>query len=115
MCKCGGMPTLFQLQVQYYPVRPDVGGPKWNISAASDADDPGPHQEGALLTAAEASCTDPGSNSDCAGGSDRGGRGEQLEARVQLMSTTLESNIQIRVGHPRTGVGGCWRRDCPLT
>jgi hypothetical protein len=31
MCKCGGMPTLFQLQVQYYPIRPDVGGPKWNI------------------------------------------------------------------------------------
>jgi hypothetical protein len=31
MCKCGGMPTLFQLQVQYYPIRPDVGGSKWNI------------------------------------------------------------------------------------
>ena len=31
MCKCGGLPTLFQLQVQYYPIRPDVGGPKWNI------------------------------------------------------------------------------------
>ena len=24
-------PTLFQLQVQYYPIRPDVAGPKWNI------------------------------------------------------------------------------------
>jgi hypothetical protein len=31
MCKCGGLPTLLQLQVQYYPVRPDIGGPKWNI------------------------------------------------------------------------------------
>ena len=31
MCKCGGLPTLIQLQVQYYPIRPDVGGPKWNI------------------------------------------------------------------------------------
>ena len=31
MCKCGGLPTLFQLQVQYYPIRPEVGGPKWNI------------------------------------------------------------------------------------
>ncbi len=31
MCKCGGLPTLFQLQVQYYPIRPDLGGPKWNI------------------------------------------------------------------------------------
>ena len=31
MCKCGGLPTLFQLQVQYYPIRPDVAGPKWNI------------------------------------------------------------------------------------
>ena len=31
MCRCGGLPTLLQLQVQYYPVRPDVGGPKWNI------------------------------------------------------------------------------------
>jgi hypothetical protein len=31
MCKCGGLPTLFQLQVQYYPIRPDVGAPKWNI------------------------------------------------------------------------------------
>ena len=31
MCKCGGLPTLLQVQVQYYPVRPDVAGPKWNI------------------------------------------------------------------------------------
>ena len=31
LCRCGGMPTLFQLQVQYYPVRPGVAGPKWNI------------------------------------------------------------------------------------
>jgi hypothetical protein len=31
MCKCGGLPTLLQLQVQYYPIRPEVGGPKWNI------------------------------------------------------------------------------------
>jgi hypothetical protein len=31
LCRCGGTPTLFQLQVQYYPVRPDVSGPKWNI------------------------------------------------------------------------------------
>ena len=31
MCKCGGLPTLLQLQVQFYPIRPDGGGPKWNI------------------------------------------------------------------------------------
>ena len=31
LCRCGGTPTLFQLQVQYYPVRPDVSGPNWNI------------------------------------------------------------------------------------
>ena len=31
LCRCGGMPTLFQLQVEYYPVRPDVSGPTWNI------------------------------------------------------------------------------------
>ncbi len=31
LCRCGGTPTLFQLQVQYYPIRPDVSGPKWNI------------------------------------------------------------------------------------
>ena len=31
LCRCGGTPTLFQLQVQYYPVRPSVAGPKWNI------------------------------------------------------------------------------------
>ena len=31
MCKCGGTPTLIQLQTQYYVVRPDAGGPKWNI------------------------------------------------------------------------------------
>ena len=31
LCRCGGTPTLFQLQVQSYPVRPDVAGPKWNI------------------------------------------------------------------------------------
>jgi hypothetical protein len=31
VCRCGGMPTLFQVQFQYYAVRPDVAGPKWNI------------------------------------------------------------------------------------
>jgi hypothetical protein len=31
MCKCGRTPTLFQLQFQYYPVRPSAGGPKWNV------------------------------------------------------------------------------------
>jgi hypothetical protein len=31
LCRCGGTPTLFQLQVQYYPVRPNVSGPTWNI------------------------------------------------------------------------------------
>jgi Putative MetA-pathway of phenol degradation len=31
MCKCGGLPTLLQLQVQYYPIRPDLRGPRWNI------------------------------------------------------------------------------------
>ena len=31
LCRCGGMPTLFQLQVQYYAVRPNVSGPTWNI------------------------------------------------------------------------------------
>ena len=31
LCRCGGVPTLLQLQVQYYPIRPDVSGPKWNI------------------------------------------------------------------------------------
>jgi hypothetical protein len=31
LCRCGGLPTLFQLQVQYYAVRPSLGGPKWNI------------------------------------------------------------------------------------
>jgi hypothetical protein len=31
LCRCGDTPTLFQLQAQYYPVRPSVGGPKWNI------------------------------------------------------------------------------------
>ena len=31
LCRCGGLPTLFQVQVQYYAVRPDVAGPKWNI------------------------------------------------------------------------------------
>ena len=31
ICTCGGIPTLVQLQVQYYPVRQDAAGPKWNI------------------------------------------------------------------------------------
>ena len=31
LCRCGGTPTLFQLQVQYYAVRPDVSAPQWNI------------------------------------------------------------------------------------
>jgi hypothetical protein len=31
LCRCGGIPTLLQMQVQYYPVRPSVGGPTWNI------------------------------------------------------------------------------------
>ena len=31
LCRCGGMPTLFQVQVEYYAVRPHVSGPTWNI------------------------------------------------------------------------------------
>lgn len=31
MCKCAGLPTLFQVQVQYFPIRPSVAGPTWNI------------------------------------------------------------------------------------
>ena len=31
MCKCGGTPTLLQLQFQYYAVRPSGAGPKWNV------------------------------------------------------------------------------------
>jgi hypothetical protein len=31
MCKCGRTPTLFQLQFQYYPVRPNSAGPRWNV------------------------------------------------------------------------------------
>jgi hypothetical protein len=32
ICKCGGTPTLFQLQLQYFAVRPSGGaGPKWNV------------------------------------------------------------------------------------
>jgi len=31
LCRCGGTPTLFQVQVEYYPVRPNVAGPTWNI------------------------------------------------------------------------------------
>jgi hypothetical protein len=31
LCRCGGLPTLLQLQVQYYAVRPGGAGPKWNI------------------------------------------------------------------------------------
>ena len=31
MCQCGGLPTLFQVQVQYFPIRPSVAGPTWNI------------------------------------------------------------------------------------
>jgi hypothetical protein len=31
LCRCGGLPTLFQVQVEYYPVRPNVAHPTWNI------------------------------------------------------------------------------------
>lgn len=31
VCRCGRTPTLFQLQVQYYAIRPDSSGPKWNV------------------------------------------------------------------------------------
>jgi len=31
MCKCGGTPTLIQVQAQYYPIRPSGIRPKWNI------------------------------------------------------------------------------------
>ena len=50
MCKCGGLPTLFQLQVQYLPDSSRRRRSEVEYSAASDADDPGPHQESALLT-----------------------------------------------------------------
>jgi hypothetical protein len=31
MVNWGGTPTLVQLQFQYYPVRPNAGGPQWNV------------------------------------------------------------------------------------
>jgi len=31
LCKCGHTPTLVQLQVAYFAVRPDVAGPKWSV------------------------------------------------------------------------------------
>jgi hypothetical protein len=31
MCKCGGTPTLVQVQFQYYAVHPGGAGPKWNV------------------------------------------------------------------------------------
>jgi hypothetical protein len=31
MLKLGGVPTLLQLQAQYYPIRPEIAGPKWSI------------------------------------------------------------------------------------
>jgi hypothetical protein len=31
LCRCGGTPTLFQVQLEYYPVRPNFSGPTWNI------------------------------------------------------------------------------------
>jgi Putative MetA-pathway of phenol degradation len=31
ICTCGGIPTLIQVGANYYPVRPSVGGPKWNV------------------------------------------------------------------------------------
>jgi hypothetical protein len=31
LCRCGGTPTLFQVQVEYYAVRPNASGPTWNI------------------------------------------------------------------------------------
>ncbi len=31
LCRCGGTPTLFQVQFEYYPVRPTATGPNWNI------------------------------------------------------------------------------------
>ena len=61
MCKCGGLPTLLQLQVQYLSDSSRRRRSEVEYSAASDSDDPGPHQEGALLTVGRAFCTDPGS------------------------------------------------------
>ncbi len=57
MCKCGGIPTLLQLQVQYLPGSSRRRRSEVEYSAASDSDDPGPHQEGALLTVGRAFCT----------------------------------------------------------
>ena len=50
MCKCGGLPTLLQLQVQYFPDSSRRRRSEVEYSAAGDSDDSGPHQEGALLT-----------------------------------------------------------------
>ena len=52
MCKCGGLPTLWQLQVRYLPDSSEHRRSEVEYSAAGDADDPRPDQEGALLTMA---------------------------------------------------------------
>ena len=41
VCKCGGLPTLSQLQVQSYPIRP-IWAVKVEYPAASESDNPCP-------------------------------------------------------------------------
>jgi hypothetical protein len=54
LCRCGSTPTLFQVQFEYYPVRPDVVRPEVEYSAPGDANDSRDVQEGAVLIAADA-------------------------------------------------------------
>ena len=63
LCRCGGTADVVPDAGSVLRRSPRRRRSEVEHSAASDADDPGPHQESALLTVVRAICTDPGSNS----------------------------------------------------
>ena len=67
LCRCGGMPTLFQLQVRVLRRSSARRRSEVEHPAAGDADDSGSHQESALLTRGLGCCNADESNGDQTG------------------------------------------------
>ena len=90
LCRCGGLPTLFQVQVQYLPRSSGRRRPEVEHSAASDSDDSGPHQESALLTGGQAlpSALSPGKR--------WGLRGDCLACHVANLGRSDQQNESLK-------------------
>ena len=95
-----GHADVFQLQVQYYPIRPDVGGPKWNIQLQATPTIPALIKK-ALFGLGKPFCTDPGSFERDGPGERHGAASGQPTLPLSGTRMSRNSPCRCRLHYPR--------------